>query len=66
MDITAMLPGLTMSTEGVGDAKGQLEASKITFSPEVFAIQVAQEQQMNARQPPANSLVIIYSRALAC
>jgi hypothetical protein len=26
MYVTAMLPGLTISAEGVGDAKGQLEA----------------------------------------
>lgn len=44
MDVTAMVPGLTIKAEGVGNSSGQLEASKITFSPDVFAIQVAQEQ----------------------
>jgi outer membrane protein OmpA-like peptidoglycan-associated protein len=53
MDVTAMLPGLTISAEGVGNAKGQLEASKITFSPDVFAIEVAQEQQINANKSAA-------------
>ncbi len=53
MDVNAMLPGRTISAEGVGDAKGQLEASKISFSPDVFGIQVAQEQQTNANKSAA-------------
>jgi outer membrane protein OmpA-like peptidoglycan-associated protein len=48
MDATAMVPGLTINAEGVGNASGQLEASKITFSPDEFAIQVAHEQQIIA------------------
>jgi outer membrane protein OmpA-like peptidoglycan-associated protein len=50
MDVTAMVPGLTISAEGVGDAKGQLDASKISFDPDAFAIEVAQEQQIQANQ----------------
>lgn len=50
MDVTAMLPGLTINAEGVGNASNQLEASKITFSPDVFAVEVAQEQQINANK----------------
>ena len=46
IDVTAMVPGLTIHAEGVGNASGQLEASKITFSPDEFAIQVAEEQQI--------------------
>lgn len=53
MDVTAMVPGLTIKAEGVGNSSGQLEASKITFSPDVFAIQVAQEQQIRANQAAA-------------
>jgi outer membrane protein OmpA-like peptidoglycan-associated protein len=34
----------------VGDAKGQLDASKISFDPDAFAIEVAQEQQIQANQ----------------
>lgn len=34
MDVTAMVPGLTINAEGVGNASGQLEANKITFSPD--------------------------------
>jgi outer membrane protein OmpA-like peptidoglycan-associated protein len=53
MDVTAMVPGLTITAEGVGNAKGQLDASKITFSPDVFAIEVAQEQQIEANKAAA-------------
>jgi outer membrane protein OmpA-like peptidoglycan-associated protein len=50
MDMTAMVPGLTIDVEGVGNAKGQLDASKITFDPNVFAIEVAEEHQIQANQ----------------
>jgi outer membrane protein OmpA-like peptidoglycan-associated protein len=53
MDVTAMVPGLTITADGVGNAKGQLDASKITFSPDVFAIEVAQEQQIEANKAAA-------------
>ncbi len=53
MDVTAMVPGLTIDAEGVGNAKGQLEASKIAFSPDEFAIEVAQEQQIEANKAAA-------------
>lgn len=53
MDITAMVPGLTIDVEGVGNAKGQLDANKITFDPNVFAIEVAEEQQIQANQAAA-------------
>jgi outer membrane protein OmpA-like peptidoglycan-associated protein len=53
MDVTAMVPGLTISAEGVGNADSQLEATKITFSPDVFAIEVAQQQQINANKSAA-------------
>ena len=54
MDVTAMVPGLTIDVEGVGNAKGQLDASKITFDPNVFAIEVAEEQQIQANQAAAS------------
>jgi outer membrane protein OmpA-like peptidoglycan-associated protein len=53
MDIAAMVPGLGIEAEGVGDAKGRLVASKITFSPDDFAIEVAEEQQILANQAAA-------------
>jgi outer membrane protein OmpA-like peptidoglycan-associated protein len=53
MDVTAMVPGLTITAEGVGNGKGQLDASKITFSPDVFAVEVAEEQQINSNKAAA-------------
>src|SRR6202167_1297641 len=46
MDVTAMVPGLTIHAEGVGNSKGQLDAAKIVFTPDSFAVEVAQEQQV--------------------
>ncbi|MGA8731835.1 MAG: OmpA family protein [Terracidiphilus sp.] len=46
MDVTAMVPGLTITVDGVGNASGQLVARKINFSPDDFAIAVAQQQQI--------------------
>ena len=45
MDVTAMVPGLTVQAEGMGNSKGQLDAAKIVFTPDSFAVEVAQEQQ---------------------
>ena len=53
MDVTAMLPGLTITVDGVGNAKGQLEASKIRFNPDEFAVEVAEEQQIQANKASA-------------
>jgi outer membrane protein OmpA-like peptidoglycan-associated protein len=50
MDVTAMVPGLTINVEGVGSSSNQLDASKITFSPDEFAIEVAQQQQIDANK----------------
>ena len=54
MDVTALVPGLTINAEGVGNSANQLEASKITFSPDVFAIEVAQQQEISANKKAAN------------
>ena len=48
-----MVPGLTIEAEGVGNAQGQLEAKKIKFDPDEFAIEVAQEQQIQANKGAA-------------
>jgi len=48
MDVTALLPGLSIEAEGVGNSSGQLDAHKISFSPDDFAIEVADEQQASA------------------
>jgi outer membrane protein OmpA-like peptidoglycan-associated protein len=50
MDVTAMVPGLSIEAEGVGNAKGQLVAKTISFVPDTFAVEVAEEQQITANQ----------------
>jgi outer membrane protein OmpA-like peptidoglycan-associated protein len=52
-DVTAMLPGLTISAEGLGNSSGQLDANKITFNPDTFAVEVAEEQQIEANKSAA-------------
>jgi outer membrane protein OmpA-like peptidoglycan-associated protein len=54
MDMTALLPGLTVEAEGKGDAKGRLEAQKISFSPDEFALAEAQQQEIVANRKAAN------------
>ena len=53
MDVTALVPGLSITAEGEGNANDQLEASKITFSPDEFAVEIAQEQQIIANKNAA-------------
>jgi outer membrane protein OmpA-like peptidoglycan-associated protein len=53
MDVTAMVPGLTVEAEGVGNSKGQLVANKVSFTPDEFAVEVAEEQQIKANQAAA-------------
>ena len=53
MDVTAMVPGLTITAEGVGNSKGQLDANKVTFNPDTFAVEVAEEQQIEANKAAA-------------
>lgn len=53
MDVTALVPGLTIEAEGIGNAKGQLVAKKIAFTPDEFAVEVAEEQQITANQAAA-------------
>jgi outer membrane protein OmpA-like peptidoglycan-associated protein len=50
MDVTALVPGLNIEAEGVGNSAGQLAAHKISFSPDDFAIAVAEEQQILANK----------------
>ncbi len=51
--MTALVPGLTIEAEGRGDAKGRLEAEKISFSPDEFAVEVAQQQEVMANRTAA-------------
>jgi outer membrane protein OmpA-like peptidoglycan-associated protein len=53
MDVTGMVPGLTIQAEGVGNSKAQLDAAKIVFTPDSFAVEVAQEQQVVANKETA-------------
>ena len=53
MDVTAMVPGLTIEAEGRGDEKGRLEAEKISFSPDEFAVEVAEQQEVMAERKAA-------------
>jgi outer membrane protein OmpA-like peptidoglycan-associated protein len=53
MDVTAMVPGLTIEAEGIGNAKGQLVAKRVSFDPDEFAVEVAEEQQILANQAAA-------------
>ena len=56
MDVAAMLPGLTISAEGVGNAQGELVASKVTFNPDMFDIAMAQYKMSEAnKQAAANA-----------
>ena len=48
-----MVPGLTIDVEGVGNTKGQLDASTISFDPDTFAVEVAEEQQIEANKAAA-------------
>jgi outer membrane protein OmpA-like peptidoglycan-associated protein len=53
MDVTALVPGLTIEADGRGDAKGRLEAEKISFSPDEFALAVAEQQEIVADRKAA-------------
>jgi len=46
MDVTALVPGLTIEAEGRGGAKGRLEAERITFNPDELSIAVAEQQEV--------------------
>jgi outer membrane protein OmpA-like peptidoglycan-associated protein len=55
MDATALLPGLTIRVEGLGNSNGQLEASRISFTPDDFAVEVAEERQVLANKTSAQN-----------
>ncbi len=44
--VTALVPGLTVNAEGVGNAEGELEANKIKFCLDLFAVTAAPERQI--------------------
>jgi outer membrane protein OmpA-like peptidoglycan-associated protein len=55
MDVTAMVPGLTIEAEGIGNSKGQLDADRISFTPDEFSVEIAQEQQVLANKAAAQN-----------
>lgn len=63
MDVTALLPGLTIEAEGVANSNGQLEARRISFTPDDFAIEVAQQQKVLANEAAAQNAQSIASQA---
>jgi len=65
MDVTAMLPGLTISAEGVGNSKGQLDADKITFNPDTFAVEVAEEKQIEANKSAATNAQVTANQGVS-
>jgi len=65
MDKTALVPGLTVKVEGPGNAEGQIEADKISFAPDAFAVEVAEEQQIMANQKAAKQAQSTANRGVA-
>jgi outer membrane protein OmpA-like peptidoglycan-associated protein len=65
VDATALLPGLPVTVEGPGNAEGQIEADKITFVPDAFAVEVAEEQQIMANHAAAKEAQSTANRGVA-
>jgi outer membrane protein OmpA-like peptidoglycan-associated protein len=65
MDVTAMVPGLTIEAEGKGDAKGRLNAEKISFSPDEFAVAVAEQREVIANREAAKEADSAAQRGIA-
>ena len=65
MDVTAMVPGLTIEAEGRGDAKGRLNAQKISFSPDEFAVAVAEQQEVIANKNEAKDAATAAQQGVA-
>src|ERR1700686_3182365 len=53
MDVTALVPGLTIEADGRSDAKGRLEAERISFNPDEFAVEVAEQPEVIANRKAA-------------
>jgi len=64
MDVTAMVPGLTIEAEGTGNSKGELDTRRVSFEPDVFAIEIAAEQQITANQEASERAQSTASRGL--
>jgi outer membrane protein OmpA-like peptidoglycan-associated protein len=65
MDTRSLIPGLPITVEGPGNSKGQIEADKISFVPDTFAIEIAEEQQIMATQTAAGQAKFTANRGMA-
>jgi outer membrane protein OmpA-like peptidoglycan-associated protein len=65
MDATALIPGLPITVEGPGNAEGQIEADKISFVPDTFAVEIAEDQQIMANQRAAKQAQSTANRGVA-
>jgi outer membrane protein OmpA-like peptidoglycan-associated protein len=65
MDKTALIPGLPIVVEGPGNAEGQIEADKVSFVPDTFAVEIAEEQQITANQRAAKQAQYTANRGVA-
>ena len=65
MDVTALVPGLTIEAEGRGDARGRLEAERISFNPDEFAVEVAEQQEVMANRKAAKEAASEAQRGMA-
>ena len=45
-NLSALVQGLTIEAKGIGNADGQLQATKITFTPDLFADEFAEKQRV--------------------
>jgi outer membrane protein OmpA-like peptidoglycan-associated protein len=64
-DTTALIPGLKVTVQGIGNATGQIEADKISFAPDALAVEVAEEQQIMANQNAARQAQSVANRGVA-
>jgi len=54
MKMTALVPGLSIHAEGFVNVEGQIDAKRVKFRPDAFAIAVAQQQQIMGNQAAAS------------
>jgi outer membrane protein OmpA-like peptidoglycan-associated protein len=65
MDTRSLIPGLPITVEGPGNPEGQIEADKISFVADTFAIEIAEEQQIMANQNAAQRAQSTANRGVA-
>jgi len=55
MDVTALVPGLTVEAEGIGNVQDRLDATKIVFDPAEFGGETAAQKQILLPDTTANT-----------